>query len=362
MIYRNIRGCVLVAIIAGSFGSQSCAGSQAAPPDAWAQHQAISQTTQVLFRAGDFATLEKQAADYRGGSARTLSGYASLDLFYNSFDAYSPYGDIDDPRIGSVKRWIAAYPRSATALIVMGILLKDQALAFGQLAHTSGLAGTNALMGTAPEKFVSRLLDAERFLKSHEKQLRDDPYYYRLLIDVASLRGATEQEIMGLFLAGQNRTPANYGLAYQALIQLADKWNYDKSRIDAFIREATDASQPQEGDSFYVNLYWWMSVTHYKWKLFEEVSADWPRLKRGMADMLKRYPGPYNANRYALMACLAGDRQTTKSMLDQVGLSPDADVWQARQYIDQCWTWSHGGTGRPLGVLAEFMGEIGDQL
>ena len=362
MIYRNIRGYIIVAMIVGGCGSQACAGSQSAPPDAWAQHQAISQTAQVLFHAGDFATLEKQAADYRTSSTRTVSGYPSLDLFYTSFDTYSPNGDVEDTRIGSVKRWIAAYPRSATPLIVMGILLKDQALAFGQLARNSGIAGTNALLDTAPEKFVSRLMDAERFLKSHEKQLRDDPYYYRLLIDVASLRGASEPEIMSLYMAGQTRSPANYGLAFQALIQLAGKWTYDRARIDAFIAQAADASLKAEGDSFYVNLYWWMSVTHYKWKLFEEVSADWPRLKRGMTDMLKRYPGPYNANRYALMACLAGDRETTRSMLDQVGRSPDADVWQARQYIDQCWRWSHGSTGQPLGALAEFQGEIGDQL
>ena len=362
MIYRAICGCVIAALAAASCGTAGAAEPVDGPPDAWAQHQAISQTTQVLFRAGDFATLEKQAADYRGDAARTVSGYPSLDLFYLSFDGYAPSGDVDDPRIGVVKHWIAAYPRSATPHIVMGILLKDQALAFGQLAHTSGVAGTKALLDTAPEKFVRYLSDAEHFLKSHDALLRDDPFYYRLRIEIASLRGADEPELMNLYMTGQNRAPANYGLAYQALIDLAGKWNYDEARIDAFISQAADAARKQEGDSFYVNLYWWMSVEHYKWKLFDEVKADWPRMRRGMDDMLKRFPGPYNANRYALMACLAGDRGTTRVMLDQVGRAADPDVWQARQYIDQCWHWSHGGSGQPLGSLAQFVPELGEQL
>jgi len=66
-----------------------------------------------------------------------------------------------------------------------------------------------------------------------------------------------------------------------------------------------------------------------------------------------RFGGSSNANRYAMLACRAGDKVIAKSMFEKIGDSFDPEVWD-RQTLEQCLFWAVEDRGEPLGRLAEF--------
>jgi len=247
-----------------------------------------------------------------------------------------------------------AFPKSPTPYIVTAILMKDQAESLAQLAGNATLAGTGVLQDRALKVFMARVADADKFLVDHDALLRDDPYYPVIRLQTAALAGSSPEGLARLFEELRKRQPGNFDLYELAMLQQVEAWRFNSGLIDAFIRGAADASKASDGDAFYVNLYWSLSANLYKWRLFEFSSIDWARMRRGMADMVARYPGPYNANRYALLSCLAGDADTAKAMFSEMHGLPDPDVWQSAQALSQCWHWANSGTGQPLGRLAEF--------
>jgi hypothetical protein len=157
------------------------------------------------------------------------------------------------------------------------------------------------------------------------------------------MRNASEAELLNLFHAGLKNWPDDLWLYYDVLLQLSRRWNNDKVKIEQFIGSAADATRHTYGDSFYVDLYWSIAKLRDQTRIFEQFDIDWPRMRRAMSDRLRRNPGSYFANRYAYLACLAGDQDLTRMMLDQVGHAADPVVWQAEAVLARCWTWSHAG-------------------
>lgn len=311
---------------------------------------AIYSTVRVLFDNEDFRNLERLADGFRDGRAVTSSGRPDLDAYYGAFASYPITGDMSDPRIDKAKRWLSAYPKSSAAHIVMGTLLENQTLALSQLAGNSVLAGTKALYDSAPAKIENGFKEAERFLVENEPLLRDEPYYYGLRIDFAARRGAKEEEILGLYRTARTRFPDYFTLKFEALLWLANSWGFDPGRVDAFISEATESSRAGNGQGDYADLYWWLYVLHAKGDLFTATKANWPRLRQGIEDRIKRFGGATNANRYAMLACLAGDKAIAKRMFEKIGNTFDPEIWN-QQSLNQCWSWAIEDRGVPLGQV-----------
>ena len=312
---------------------------------------AIYATVKVLFNNEDFMTLEKFADEFRILGSVTSSGLPNLDAYYGAFNSYPITGEMSDPRIDKTKRWLAAYPNSRTAHIVMGILLEYRTLALTQLGGNSVLAGTKALYDTVPAKIEQGYRDTEQFLTDNESLLRDEPYYYGLKIDIAARRGAKEDEILALYKSAETQFPGYFQPKYQALLWLSRFWNDDPKKIDAFITAATEASRAQNGEGDYADLYWWHHVLHANSNLFTQTKVNWPRLRRGIEDRIKRFGGSSNANRYAMLACLAGNKAV--ALFEMIGNTFDPEVWYTQQTLDQCWLWALLDVGGPLGRFSE---------
>lgn len=309
---------------------------------------AIYSTVRVLFDNEDFRNLERLANEFRDAGAVTSSGRPNLDAYYGAFASYPITGEMKDPRIDKAQRWLAAYPESKTAHIVMATLLEFRTMALGQLAGNSVLAGTKALYDSVPSKIEKGYKETEQFLTDNEPVLRDEPHYYSLRIDTAAQRGAKEEEILAMYKSAETRFPNYFQLKYEALIWLSNIWNYDPAKIDAFISKATETSRAQNGEGDYTDLYWWYYVLHAKDELFTTTKVNWPHLRQGIEDRIKRFGGSSNANNYAMLACLAGDKAIAKRMFGLIGNHFDPEIWN-NQTLNQCWLWAVQDRGIPLG-------------
>lgn len=314
---------------------------------------AINATVKVLFENDDFTTLEKLADEFRTLGSVTSSGRPNLDAFYGSFNWYPITGELSDPRIGKTKRWLAAFPNSRAAHIVMGIVLENRTLALGQLAGNSVIAGTKALYEGVPAKIGQGFRDTERFLTDSEPLLEDEPFYHSLRLDLAARRGAKEEEILAMYKTAATRFPDYYQLKFEAFLWLSQVWNNDPGKIEAFISEATIISSAQNGEGDYADLYWWRHVLHGGGNPFTQTKASWPRVRHGIEDRIKRFGGLSNANHYALLACFAGDQAIAKRMFEMIGNNFDPEVWDTQKTLDQCWLWAIQDVGGPLGRASD---------
>jgi len=157
-----------------------------------------------------------------------------------------------------------------------------------------------------------------------------------------------EEELLALYKSAETRFPNYFQLKYEALVWLSSLWNYDPVKIDALITEATEASRAQNGQADYADLYWWHYVVHAKNDLFTTSKVSWPRLRQGIEDRIRQFPGSSNANNYAMLACLAGDKPIAKRMFGLIERHFDPEVWN-NQTLYQCWQWAVEDRGVPLG-------------
>jgi hypothetical protein len=93
-----------------------------------------------------------------------------------------------------------------------------------------------------------------------------------------------------------------------------------------------------------------MYALHSRGDLFTATKANWPRLRQGIEDRIKRFGGATNANRYAMLACLAGDKAIAKRMFEKIGNTFDPEIWN-QQSLNQCWSWAIEDRGVPLGQV-----------
>jgi hypothetical protein len=59
-------------------------------------------------------------------------------------------------------------------------------------------------------------------------------------------------------------------------------------------------------------------------------------MKKGIDDVLARYPDAWNLNNFARFACLRGDKEKTAELIRRIGPEPMMQVWQARRNYERC--------------------------
>jgi hypothetical protein len=64
-------------------------------------------------------------------------------------------------------------------------------------------------------------------------------------------------------------------------------------------------------------------------------------MKKGIDDVLKRYPDQWNINNFALFACLAKDKKMAKELLDLIKEPPMLQVWKSESKYLRYKSWAY---------------------
>ena len=306
--------------------------------DELADRAAIKSNVAALFHEKRYSELEALGAKYRASQSRTSSGLWHLTLYYAGLTIAFDFRRKDQGfwlyTERSVKKWIADYPDSATAHLAYARMLMNR----GWSIRGGGYAQTVRPQDWKP--FNDYAQKARAYLEKYKKVASGDPYWYELMALIGKLQSWPETEFSELISEGLRREPVFYQIYFKAIDYYAPKWGGNAKAIERFSRKALEITRSGEGYGMYARIYWYASQTQYGNRLFTQSLVHWPTMKKGIDDVLKKYPDSWNTNNFAKFACLSKDKEKTAELMARIGTSPLPYVWRSGSFYQRCRNWA----------------------
>jgi Domain of unknown function (DUF4034) len=308
--------------------------------------ESISRSVQNAWAKSDFAALDSAAEDYVQTRARTFSGKWRLAIFYGSLSDQMQIEWPDDWWLTEARRgcrckipdpdryqeadlrwdalqakfdlWRERFPRSPHAQVARAQFLVNRAWFY----RGTGFANTVPdVAWPRVEKYVEA---ARQILIETRPTSIADPDWFDIMFFIASAQSwshsRVEATVHDFYEFGKTYAPA-----YQSASALMlPKWGGSYEMFEGFAREAVLRSAPEEGVAIYARIYW---RPEFGTTIFRNTLADWPTMKRGFDEIIRKYPDPRNLNGKAMFACIAGDAAIFNSTMQQLGDRVTPDTW-----------------------------------
>jgi hypothetical protein len=305
------------------------------------EREAIKKQTAFLLSSQNFKYLEKLAQEYRVNKSRTPSGVWKLTSFYYGIHDYSANIDIKDENYWNAIKsrtegWIKEYSNSPTPYISHGIVMKQYAWKF------RGRGFANTVPEEAWKPFREHLNNAKVFLEKHKAKASTDPHWYEVMADIANGLGMNSTEFQKIIEEGLKKEPLYYQLYFVAAHYFAPKWHGSAEDIENFANSSVAITKDQIGLEMYTRIYWFMYQAQYGERLFLDSNVVWEKMKKGIDDILKRYPDQWNINNFALFACLAKDKQKAKELFNMIKEPAMLQVWESESKYLRYKSWAYG--------------------
>ena len=285
----------------------------------------ISSTAFQAFMERRYGDLEKQAEGYRATQARTSSGVWKLAIFDagidSAFTGRTQSLAIWESRRRNVEAWIAAYPKDPSPRLAQARMMIQRAW-----THC-GCGGPEDAAPAERKAFLVAIQNARSYLESQKKIAAVDPRWYEYMAEIAGYQHWPRAEFDRMLDEGLTRHPQYYDLYFKAMAYYAPRSGGSAQAVEDFARAAVKRTRKTEGEGMYARIYWYAAQVQYRDELFRQSKVDWPTMKRGIHDVLARYPDAWNLNNFARFACLAGDRAEAQALAARIGEIPDVDVW-----------------------------------
>ncbi len=291
-----------------------------------------------LVSAGDFAKLEALAELYRSTKARTSSGVWKLTLF-NAGVSDAFHNSNKEPEFWAaaekrVSAWVKRYPKSPTARLAYAQVLLNR----GWSIRGVGYANTVEPQNWRP--FFEYTAKARRYLETHKAIAASDPRWFETMAVIAYSEGWPEAEFAKLIREAASREPGFYQTYFAAIIYYLPKWGGNASAIEGFAKEVLEWTQAAEGFGMYARIYWYASQEQFGERLFTESLVDWPLMKKGMDDVLKKYPDNWNINNFAKFSCLAQDKTKAAELFARIRYPVPMEAWGPAETFRRCKLWA----------------------
>lgn len=313
-----------------SIPAKALAQARSSSDEAYNADEAYQAHIAIIFGQGDFAQLEQEAQRARASKARLTGGVWKLHGFYEG--VAKPYpGDHPtkadwESQFANTKKWIAAYPESATARIA----LADSYVNYAWAARGLGYADTVTrsgwkLFGQRIELAKSTLIEAARLKEKC-------PYWYGVMQNVALAEGWEKSTARELFDQAVNFEPSflQYYRSYAYFI--LPKWYGQPGDAEQFAEDVSREVRGREGDIYYFEI---ASEIACQYDLYESPvpKMSWEKIKGGYTAIDQLYGlSNLKANRFAFMAYLVGDKTAAQEAFTFIGDNRDRTVWDKGQF------------------------------
>lgn len=287
--------------------------------------EAITKRVDALMDAGDFAGLNRIAAEYRTTKARTPSGVWKLRVFHMSVRDHiakaQPEGECASTSLPMLKRWSAADPSAPAPIITQASVLLEQAWC---KRHDDNW-GYGAFLTDAAE--------ADRLLEEHKAAASIDPEFYATAEDIGFVTKPDKADFERLLAEGIAHDPDYYGLYFSALKHYLPDGYGSQEEVDRIARLAMENTKATDGTGTYSRVYWvYVDCGCSIW----QSAVDWQLMKRSMADVVNKYPADWNIVRFARIACQMGDGAEAAKYLRKMK-KDNGLAWSGEEERDQCY-------------------------
>lgn len=299
----------------------------------------IKSNVKYLFFNERFKELDEIAEKYRNPKERTSSGLWKLTIFYYGFNGFTGSRIKDEAYWNDLKikvdKWIRENPRSPSAHIAKGIILKGYAWKFrgGSWAHK--------VPKEAWKPFRENLIISEQHMANSEKVASIDPHWYEVYAHIKNGLSEDPESFKRFINEGLEKYPNYYQLYFAAIDYLAPKWHGDKVEIEMFANNAVERTRKTEGMGLYARIYWHASQTQYDERLFSESNVVWSKMREGVFDVIEKYPDSWNIQNFAFFSCLAKDQETTRILLSKMKTPMIKRAWKKQEYFEYCKEYAH---------------------
>lgn len=300
-------------------------GEQAAQALWWGDWEELERLHAGYSQPGQFvANGRSKVSAFRAGADRVLKGKKQdPDAYFAELDALT-------------LQWATQHPGSSLAQVLHASALLSHAWSY------RGSGFSNTVPPQAWEDFGAYVQRAAAHMSAHADAMLASGSGYVEAIEIGRAAGWPVDRLLAISRTGLDKHPDDEGIAMAMLNSLLPKWRGSAVQVDRYIEEVVERTRTQRGMEFYARMYAWAAEWQFEHELFIASGAQWPKMKQGYDDMLRRYPSPGNLNRYAYFACLAQDKPTAFEVIEKIGSKPELDSWGsngARSY-ETCKRWA----------------------
>jgi hypothetical protein len=301
--------------------------------------QAYKSHVAVLLAEEHFDQVEKEAQQDRASKAAMAGGDLKLSVFYTAV-GHPPGdkpGDADwVEHFKSLRKWIAAYPQSATARIALARAYVN----YAWFARGGGYADKVSASGW--DLFGERMSMAKATLVDAAKLKERCPVWYEVMLDVAQGEGWDKDEMRELFDAAAAFEPDDLSYYEQYAMMLLPKWYGAEGETQAFAEESAKKLGDVQGSIVYYQI-----ATVKACQCDKEMDSlegmDWARVKAGYENLRKTYGvTTLDANQFAYMSFVAGDKEAAREAFEFAGDEMFSTVWRNKDNFRNAKAWAAG--------------------
>lgn len=344
----NTRWAVAIALAVSLWG---CVHGTA-QADEYEDRNQIAILFHSRYSADDFPALDTWYNKALKENARTPSGIFRANRLVRNIYFEKPQGPATCtaqpcPRVDEAfwlaqqkkaKGWLEQQPQSTLAAMVLAATYSIPAWEY------RGNGYANTVRKEDMQKFTELHQQALRTLLSHAEQGRKDPNWWAKVLDVAPHAQIDRKAYAKLAQDAVAAFPKNHDIYFS--LSTLPQWGGSYKAIADLAAQAVENTKAEDGQAFYARIYWNIhgGLSLLEQEPFTRPDVNWPRIRAGFDDLIKRYPDSYNTNAYARLACIAArDKATTAKIIQQIGQDLAPQVWQHRTEFLRCKSWSQEG-------------------
>jgi len=307
----------------------------------------IEMEVKTAWKENDFSKLDKLAAEYSSGQARTVSGNWKLGVFDTavknqlniewpslwyvatldskkckcSIPLAEKYDEADlrwEAIHKKILSWIQKYPDSKYAQICLAHYQSNR----GWFYRGSGVS--DEVPNHAWPKFREFINQSHQTLDSISWQGAPDPVWFSSMANIAISEQYSKEQLNSLLQRLYNEG-SSYPDAYQIIsLRFLPKWGGSYEELEKFAREAMKHAKDDEGAMLYARIYWSVD-REIDGSIFMKTKANYPLVKKGFDDLLKKYPSYKNLNGKASFSCEVLDHPALQKTMKLLGNHVDRD-------------------------------------
>lgn len=298
-------------------------------PQEWADRMVIKDAVTKAMDHRDFAALDAMEQDLRSRRIRTASGLWTLSTFYDWF-AEKAYTD-DSANAGCRKdpilfaqAWASVSPEKPGPVIAQAAALAT----YGDCVRGEGYG--NQIPAERMAIYNDSARAAYRLLVKHKDIASIDPHYYKVMAELYRMLGLDRAAMSALLEEASRKEPYYYETYLAAALYYYPEWYGQPGDLGGLAKLAADRT-PEEGRSGYARLFWYTAACGCAYPS----PAEWEIMKPAMMDIIKFYPGDWNAEGLARVSCKMRDAESTRRFFGMVQ-SDTAQQWLSQQEHDAC--------------------------
>jgi hypothetical protein len=294
--------------------------------EAQVRHELAVQMNDAVEHSGSQG-LERIANDLRKSRAQMADGTWHLLIFYRLLcNEWADKGVIPEAawkkRQQALESWVKSMPTSISARVAMARFYKNYAWS------ARGMGGSDTVTEEGWRLFADRLNHAKQILDAAKQLDAKCPVWWDTMHYVALGQQWDAAAYDKLFNEAITFDPT-FTYFYNNKAQfLLPRWYGNEGDWQKFAAQSADKIGGEAGDILYARIGWRIDQRGFEKCLPKTPGYSWPRMKKGMAAILKQFQGSKTArNELAFLSYQAKDRACAKPLFEQISTDMDISVW-----------------------------------